>query len=142
MPFAQSVVPSSGSTATSTSGGSPVAEALAVEEHRRFVLLAFADDDEPVHLDPAEHRAHRVDRGAVGGLLVATSHPARGCERRRLGDTDEFHGEVAVGKVAHAADSTAAETPWAADRRWRPWGSLDRSNAIRVVPKFLHDRPR
>ena len=97
MPRAQSVVPSSGSTAMSTCGRAAVADLLAVEEHRRFVLLALADHDDAVHRDRVEHEAHRVDGGAVGGQLVAAADPAGGGERRRLGDPDQLQREVAVG---------------------------------------------
>ena len=41
-------------------------------------------------------RAHRVDRGLVGSLLVAAAAQPRGRDRRALGDADEFHGEDAV----------------------------------------------
>ena len=47
----------------------PVADLLAVEEHRRLVLLALADDDRAVEVDRREERAHRVDGGAVGAVL-------------------------------------------------------------------------
>ena len=74
-----------------------VADPLAVVEHGRLVLLALADDDDPVHRHALQHDAHRLDRGAVGALLVATTHPARGGHRRRLGHPDELEGEVAIG---------------------------------------------
>ncbi len=73
-----------------------VADLLAVEEHRRLVLLALADDDDPVHRDRVEHEAHRVHRRAIGGDLVAAADPASGGERRRLGDADELQREVAI----------------------------------------------
>ena len=91
------VVPSSGSTAMSTTRRAAVADLLAVEEHRRLVLLALADHDDAVHRDRVEHEAHRVDGGAVGGDLVAAADPAGGGERRRLGDADQLQREVAVG---------------------------------------------
>ena len=83
MPLAVSVVPSSGSTAMSTCGGSPLPMLLAVVEHRRLVLLALADDDDAVHLDGVEHVAHGVDGGLVGGDLVAAADPARRRPARR-----------------------------------------------------------
>ena len=85
-----------GSTAMSHCGAAG-ADLLAVEQHRRFVLLALADDDDAVHRDGVEDEAHGVDRGAVGGVLVAAAHPAAGGERGGLGDADELHGEVAIG---------------------------------------------
>ena len=80
-------------------GIAAVADLLAVVEHRRFVLLAFADDDDAVHRDRVEHEAHRVDGGAVGGELVAAAHPAAGGERGGLGDPGELHREVAIGRL-------------------------------------------
>ena len=74
-----------------------VADVLAVEEHRRVVLLALADDDDAVEVDGAEELAHRVDRGAVGGVLVAAADERNGADRRGLGRTHELHAEVAVG---------------------------------------------
>ena len=53
-----------------------VADLLAVEEHRRLVLLALADHDDAVHPDGVEHEPHRVDRGGVGLLLLAAPDPA------------------------------------------------------------------
>jgi hypothetical protein len=52
-------------------GRCAVADALAVEQHRRLVLLALADDHHAVHGHGLEDDAHGVDRGAVGGVLVA-----------------------------------------------------------------------
>ena len=98
-PSAVSVVPSIGSTAMSVSGALPSPIALAVEEHRRFVLLALADHDDAVHGDGVEHDAHGVDGRAVGAVLVASAHPAGGGERRRLGDPHQLEGEVAVGSL-------------------------------------------
>src|SRR3712207_7208665 len=60
--------------------------ALAVEEHRRLVLLPLADHDDPVHLDGVEHQSHRVDGRLVGALLLAAADPPRRRHRRRLGD--------------------------------------------------------
>ena len=45
----------------------------------------------------AEHDAHRLDGGAVGGVLVAPAHPAAGGERGGLGGPHELHCEVAIG---------------------------------------------
>ena len=75
-PSAVSRVPSSGSTATSTSGPGAVADLLAVVEHRRLVLLALADHDDAVHRDGVEHRAHRVDRRLVGGAPCRRGRPS------------------------------------------------------------------
>ena len=73
-----------------------VADVLAVEQHRCLVLLSFTDHDDPVHRHGGEHRAHRVDRGAVGADLVAAADPPRSRQRRRFGDTHQFEGQVAI----------------------------------------------
>ena len=62
-------------------GESAVAHLLTVVEHRRFVLLAFADDDDAVEIGPGQHLAHRVDGRLVDGLLVAASLLARRRDR-------------------------------------------------------------
>jgi hypothetical protein len=71
-------------------------DVLAVEEHRRAVLLALADHDDAVELDGAEERAHRVDRCAVGRELVALADEGHRTDRRRLGGTHELHRQVAI----------------------------------------------
>ena len=76
--------------------GSAVADALTVEEHRCFVLLALTDDDDAVHRDAGQHGAHGGDCSAVGTVLVATSHPARGGHSGCFCDSHELHGEVAI----------------------------------------------
>ena len=70
-------------------GRAAVADPLAVEEHRGVVLLALADDDDAVHRDRAEHEAHRVHRGAIRGVLVAASGPARGGDGGGFGHADQ-----------------------------------------------------
>ena len=78
-------------------GRRAVADALAVVEHRRLVLLALADHDDAVHLDGVQRVAHAVDRGLVGGLLVAFADQRRRGERRGLGDARKLEGEIAIG---------------------------------------------
>ena len=80
--------------------GSAVTDLLPVEEHRRVVLLALADDDDPVHRHAGQHGPHGLDGRAVGSELVAAAHPAAGRHGGRLGDPHEVHGEVAVGGLA------------------------------------------
>ena len=97
MPLLISVVPSIGSTATSTSGPPcPVADPLAVEEHRRVVLLALADDHGAPHRQRVDQLAHGVDGGAVAALLVAAADPAAGGHGGRLGHPDQFQRQVPV----------------------------------------------
>ncbi len=52
------------------------ADRLADVEHRRLVPLALADHDDAVDVEHVQGLPHGVDRGLVGGLLVATAHPA------------------------------------------------------------------
>ena len=77
--------------------GTAGADLLAVEQHRRFVLLALADDDDAVHRDGVEDEAHGVDGGTVGAVLVALPDPTSGGQRGGLGDPHELHREVAIG---------------------------------------------
>ena len=99
MPLAVSVVPSIGSTATSTSRPAAVAHVLAVEQHRGVVLLALADDDDAVHADRGDHGSHRLDGGAVGLVLLTPAHPATTRHRGGLGDAHELEGKVAIGRA-------------------------------------------
>ena len=80
--------------------GSAVADLLPVEQHRRVVLLALADDDDPVHRHAGQDGPHGLDGGAVGAQLVPPAHPAAGRHGRRLGDPHEVHGEVPVRGLA------------------------------------------
>ena len=107
-PRATRSVPSSGSTATSTGHALVGADALAVEEHRRLVLLALADHDHAVHLDRRQHVAHRVDGGPVGGDLVAEPDPAGARERGRLGHPHELECEVSIRCFCHEQSSPAS----------------------------------
>ncbi len=77
-------------------GRGAVADALAVGEHRRLVLLALADHDDAVHPDAAQDVVHPVDRGLVGSDLVAHAHEARSRQRGGLRGAHELEGEVAV----------------------------------------------
>src|SRR5699024_2933605 len=78
-------------------GAVAVAHGLAVEQHRRLVLLALADHDGAVHADGVHEGAHRVDRGAVGPVLVAGADPAAAGDGGGFGHADQLEGEVAVG---------------------------------------------
>ena len=107
-PLRSSVVPSTGSTAMSTSGRASVADPLPVEEHRRLVLLALADDDDAVHRDRAEHDAHGVDGRIVGARSCRPCPTSARRHRGCLGDADQVQGEVAVRRLLRAAASTAS----------------------------------
>ena len=69
---------------------------LAVEKHRGFVLLAFADDHNAIEVDGLEEGAHGVDGGAVGLVLVPEAHPVAAGNCRGFGDADKFQCKVAV----------------------------------------------
>jgi hypothetical protein len=74
-----------------------VPDLLAVEEHRRVVLLTLADDDDAVHGHAGQHGAHGLDRGGVGTDFVAPAHPAAGGHGGGLGGPHQVQGQVAVG---------------------------------------------
>ena len=90
-------------------GPSPRADLLADIEHRRLVALALADDDGAVDVEAVERRAHGVDGGLVGGLLVAAAHQPRGGHGRRLGDAHRLQRQVAV---QIAVDYQAVSCQW------------------------------
>ena len=69
----------------------PVADVLAVEQHRRLVLLALADDDDAVEVDGAEELAHGIDRRAVGAVLVALADERHGADGGGLGGPHQLH---------------------------------------------------
>ena len=77
-------------------GALRAADLFADIEHRRFVALALADDHGAVHRQFVERGAHRLDRGGVGGFLVAAPDQLRRGDCRRLGDPHHFHHEDAV----------------------------------------------
>ena len=124
MPLAASVVPSSGSTAMSTSGPGAVAHLLAVVEHRRLVLLALADHDDAVHADGVEERAHAVHGGLVGGDLVAAPHEPRRGQRAALGGANDLEREVTVRDRRHRCQSILRCAP-AAPIRGVPLPDID-----------------
>ena len=97
-----------------------VTDVLAVVEHRRFVLLALADDDNPVDADRSEHVAHRVDGGLVGGFLVAAADPSSGAEGRGFRDPDELHREIAIGRIVPIQLLTQKTVPPCRLSRWTP----------------------
>ena len=84
-PSAHRRVPSSGSTAMSTSRRRAVADLLAVVEHRRLVLLALADHDDAVHVDRVRAR--------------------RACRRRRPGRRPPCRRGRPSGRAGSAAAS-------------------------------------
>jgi hypothetical protein len=130
MPLLISVVPSIGSTATSTSGPGAVAHGLAVVEHRRVVLLALADHHDAAHRYRIDQHAHRVDGGAVAALLVAPADPPAGGHRGRLGDADQVERQVAV-EILRLAGGTG-HRPILADRRLERSFGWTRTSCMRL----------
>ena len=90
-----------------------VADLFAVVEHRRVVLLAFADHHDAAHGHRVDQLAHGVDGGAVAALLVAAAHPATCRHRAGLSDSNELEGEVAVGGFPDVLELMAAILPLA-----------------------------
>lgn len=78
-------------------GAGPVADPLAVEQYRRLVLLAFADDDDPVHADRAEDRSHGVHGSLVDLFLVTEAEVAGAGDCGGFGSPHQLEGKVAVG---------------------------------------------
>jgi hypothetical protein len=70
---------------------------LAVEQHRRLVLLALADHHDAVEVDRAEELAHRIHGRAVGAELVTLADERHRADRGRLGRAHEFEREVPIG---------------------------------------------
>ncbi|MNP52169.1 hypothetical protein D3C76_1465420 [compost metagenome] len=68
------------------------ADLLADIQHRCFINLAFTDHDAAIDIHFVEHNAHCVDRGAVGGILVAASQPFVARQRGGFGNTGKFDG--------------------------------------------------
>ena len=68
--------------------------------------------------------AHRLDRGAVGAVLVAPPDPAGRRQGRRLGDPDQLHGQVAVGSFSrgHGRDGSQVHRGGADVRRRGAFG--------------------
>ena len=69
---------------------------LADEQHRRLVALALADHHGAFDRQLVELAAHRIDRGLVGGLLVAVAAQPRRRHRRALGHPHDLEGENAL----------------------------------------------
>ena len=76
------------------------ADLLADEQHRRLVELALADHHRAVNRQLVELAAHRVDRGLVGGLVLAVAAQPRSRHRGALGDAHDLDGEDALQQLA------------------------------------------
>ena len=82
----------------------PRADFFADIEHRRFIALAFADDDAALHGHGVERGAHGVDCGLVGGLLVTATYELGG--GLRGGD-----GHACSGKSKIVGDGSLTSSP-------------------------------
>ena len=67
---------------------------LADVQHRRFVALAFADDDGAVDRHRVHHTAHRLDGDLVRAVPIALTHRVRARDRRLFDDAEEIEGEI------------------------------------------------
>ncbi len=76
------------------------ADLFADEQHRRFVALAFANNDGAADRQFVERGAHRFDGGGIGGLFVAAPDQRRGRDRCSFGNADHFEDENAVEQLA------------------------------------------
>jgi hypothetical protein len=65
-------------------------------QHRRLILLTFADDDDTAEGDCGQVEPHLVDRRFVAALLVTLAGPAAGGQGRRLGDSHQVQTQVPV----------------------------------------------
>ena len=125
-----------------------VADVFAVVEHRRVVLLAFADHHDAAHRHRVHQLAYRVDGRAVAALLVAAADPAAGGHGAGLGDPHQLQGQVAIrGFTARpwlavrddepgSGEEVAAPTVMVADcpRSGSPVGSWD-TRAVTSQPE-------
>ncbi len=68
-------------------------------EHRRFVDLAFTDDDSAVDVNLIKHNAHGVDGCAVCGIFVATAQPLVACEGGSFGDAGKLDSKFTFHEV-------------------------------------------
>ena len=81
---------------------------LADVEHRSLVALALADDDPSGEVDLVHGPAHRLGRGGVGAVLVATTHEPRRFDGRGLGDPDHLEREELLHRIGRGHHRDAA----------------------------------
>jgi hypothetical protein len=82
-------------------------------EHRGLVALALADDDPAGEVDLVHRPAHRLGRGGVGAVLVATTHEPRRLDGRGLGDPDHLEREELLHRIGrgHHRDAATGSMP-------------------------------
>src|SRR5438105_14214448 len=71
-------------------------DALADEEHRRFITLALPDDDHSVEARVLHGFPHRFDRCLIGLVVVAVTHPMCRGDRRGLRYPYELEARPAI----------------------------------------------
>ncbi len=76
-----------------------VADLLADEQHRRLVEFALPDHHGAVDRQLVELAPHGVDRGLIGGLVLAAPAQARGGDRGALGHAHDLDSENALQQV-------------------------------------------
>ena len=96
MPLLISVVPSTGSTATSTAGPVPSPTSSPLYSIGALSFSPSPITTTPLHRYRVDQLAHGVDGRAVAALLVAPADPAAGGHRRRFGDPYQVEREVPV----------------------------------------------
>ena len=68
-------------------------DALTDIQHRGLVALTLTDDDAAGEVDLVHRPAHRLGRGRVRLVLLATTHEPRRLDRRRLRHPDHLERE-------------------------------------------------
>ena len=87
------------------------ADLLADVKHRRFVHLAFADDDGAADRQLGELAPHGIDRDLVGGLLLPAPAQVRCRDRRGLGDARDLENQHAVEARLDASSAMTIPSP-------------------------------
>ena len=72
------------------------ADDFAVKQHRRIVFFPLADDHQALEIHGGEEFPHRIDRGLIGRVFVASPNPGSGTNRRGLGGSNQLHRQVPV----------------------------------------------
>ena len=90
-------------------------------------------------LDLVHRPAHRLDRGAVGLVLLAAAHEARGRERRGLGDPDHLEREELFHRTSAGSRRGERRTGRPARDQCRKWRRA-REDHRQVVPVGDLDR--
>ena len=108
-PSAIRVVPSTGSTAMSTSGPSPLPTCSPLKSIGASSFSPSPMTTTPLHGHGIDELAHRVDCGAIALFFLTAADPVTGGQGSRLGDADQFHREVAIrgGRISGVHENVA-----------------------------------